>query len=243
VDGVLISSNYGKISALHVDPVEKKPLRRFMPGTNTLSFGSFGCNLRCPWCQNYAISLETPETLEYSSEDLVRMAMEVGAPSISYTYNEPTVSIEFVLDTAHLAKEMGLKNIYVTNGYISPEPLEDLLEVMDAFNIDVKTFDPKRYRQFCGGELSWVQKTVEAAYKRAHVEITSLLVTGVNDSKEDLENMVQWIASLDPAIPLHLSRYFPAYHYREAETEKPFLLAMKEMADRFLEHVYVGNLL
>lgn len=241
-DGVLYSLNYGKISALNIDPVEKKPLRRFMPGTKSLSMGSIGCNFHCPWCQNYSISMGDSPTEDWTPEDVVKMALEVGTPSISYTYNEPTIYIEFVLETARLAKEKGLKNIYVTNGYICSEPLGDLLEYIDAFNIDVKTFDPEIYKKFCGGQLSWIQQTVEKAAKKAHVEITALLVTGVHDNREGLEKMFAWIASVDPAMPLHLTRYFPAYKYHEDATKTEFMMEMKALAEKYLQYVYLGNI-
>lgn len=241
IDGVLYSENYGKISAIHVDPVEKKPLRHFMEGSKTLSLGSFGCNFHCPWCQNYNISLEKPQVETYSPEAIVDLALELGVPSISYTYNEPTVFLEFVLDTARLAKSKGLKNIYVSNGYIASEPLEDLLECIDACNLDVKTFDPFYYKKYCGGELEWVKRTVEKAASKIHVELTALLVTGVNDKEEDLERMFRWIASVDPAIPLHLSRYFPTYHYHEEATSPQWMVAVKELADQYLKRVYLGN--
>lgn len=241
-DGELYSMNYGKISAMHIDPVEKKPLRQFMPGTKSLSFGSIGCNFHCPWCQNYSISLGNAPTQDFTPEEVVQMALEAGVPSISYTYNEPTIFIEFVLDTARLAKEKGLKNIFVTNGYICPEPLEDLLEYIDAFNIDVKTFEPAFYKRFCGGDLKWIKETVEAASKKAHVELTALLVTEVNDNAEDLERMFQWIASVDPDIPLHLTRYFPAYNYDKEPTHADFIMDMKKLAEKYLHSVYLGNI-
>lgn len=239
--GTLVSLNYGRISSLNIDPVEKKPLRHFMPGTRTLSFGTFGCNLHCPWCQNYNIAREIPDTQRVEPEEMVALAQEQGCPSISYTYNEPTVFLEYVLDTARLAREAGLKNIFVTNGFISPEPLEDLLSVMDALNIDVKTFNAAHYHSVCGGGLEDVKRTVEQAQQRVHVELTALLVPGIHDNLEDLESMFGWIASMDPDMPLHLSRYFPMYQYHEPETDPSLMVEAKKRADRMLHRVYLGN--
>lgn len=240
-EGALVSLNYGRISSMNIDPVEKKPLRHFMPGTRTLSFGTFGCNLHCPWCQNYTIAREIPDTQWVEPEEMVALAKEQGCPSISYTYNEPTVFLEYVLDTARLAREAGLKNIFVTNGFISPEPLEDLLAVMDALNIDVKTFDVSHYHNVCGGGLEDVKRTVERARQRVHVELTALLVPGIHDNLEDLESMFEWIASMDPDMPLHLSRYFPMYQYHEPATEPGLMIEAKKRADRVLHRVYLGN--
>jgi pyruvate formate lyase activating enzyme len=242
VGGRLISLNYGKISALNLDPIEKKPLRRFMPLTQTLSIGSFGCNMKCPWCQNYNISMETPRTTDMTPQEIVDIALTKKYPSISYTYNEPTVYYEFAYDTARLAKDKGIKNIMVTNGYINEEPLELILPYIDAFNIDLKTYSLKNYKKYCGGGLNEVKNTIKKAATSSHVEITSLMVTGINDDLDDLEEMCKWLASVNAKIPMHLSRYFPMYKYHEPETKASLLYDAEKIAKKYLEYVYLGNI-
>lgn len=243
IGGKLYSLNYGKLTAIHDDPVEKKPLYHFMPATRTLSLGSYGCNFSCRFCQNYEIAQEEPSFLiDRTPEDIVDMAIREGFPSIAYTYNEPTVFYEFMLDTAKLAHSKGLKNIMVTNGFIEKEPLEELLEYMDAFNIDLKTFNDETYRKICGGRLQPVLETIKLANGKSHVEVTTLIVTGMNDTEEELTQIFEWLSGIDKDIPLHLSRYFPAYKYHEPPTDIDFLKRMNEKAKKYLNHVHLGNI-
>lgn len=235
------SLNYGKISAIQTDPIEKKPLSRFMPGTWTYSVGSFGCNLGCPFCQNYHIAKEIPATSTMTSDEIVNNAYKNRVPSISFTYNEPIVSYEFVLETAKLAKMKGLSTIMVTNGFINQAPLKELLPYIDAMNIDLKAFREESYEKICGGNLKPVMNTIETSCNSCHVEITTLLVTGMH-TREELLDMVKWLSSISPDIPLHVSRYFPHYQYYEPATPVKFLLEIRDMASKYLTYVNVGNL-
>lgn len=243
IGGKLYSLNYGKLTAINDDPVEKKPLYHFIPGTRTLSLGSYGCNFACRFCQNYEIAQEQPSfIIDRTPEDIVNMAIRDGFPSISYTYNEPTVFYEFMFDTAKLAHRKGLKNIMVTNGFIEMEPLEELLEYMDAFNIDLKTFNDETYRRICGGRLEPVLETIKLASSKRHVEVTTLIVTGMNDTEEELTQIFEWLAGIDKNIPLHLTRYFPCYKYHEPPTDVDFMKRMHKKAQRYLNNVHLGNI-
>jgi pyruvate formate lyase activating enzyme len=222
--------------------VEKKPLNRYLPGTRTLSAGSFGCNLSCAWCQNYRISKETPPTRFLEAEQMVHLARREGCPSVALTYNEPTVFIEWTLDVARAAKAAGLGVILVTNGYICPEPLAEALSCADAMNIDLKSFDEALHRKWTGGELRHVLKTIETvARSRCHLEVTTLLVPGVSDDPVALEAECRWLAGLSPDIPLHLSRYFPCWHYDQPATPLPVLYRSADIARRHLRDVFIGN--
>ncbi|MDP2892441.1 MAG: radical SAM protein [Bacillota bacterium] len=238
--GQLISANYGMLTSINDDPVEKKPLFYFMPGTRTLSVGTFGCNMRCPFCQNSDISFGRPPAKYCPPESLVAMALSGGYPSISYTYNEPAIYYEYVYDTARLAHNAGVKNIMVTNGLINEEPLRLLLPHIDALNIDLKTMDEKKYR-FLGGFLSTVQDTIRIAAAAAHVEVTYLAVPGISADLEQVQKAADFIASVDRDIPFHISRYFPRYKYHEPPTELSFLLSAAKLAKTKLSRVHVGN--
>ncbi|MEN3185395.1 MAG: AmmeMemoRadiSam system radical SAM enzyme [Atribacterota bacterium] len=243
--GILYAQTYGKIAALALDPVEKKPLYHFYPGSNILSIGSVGCNLRCIFCQNWHISQASFQDFplqDVSGEELVGMAINKGSVGIAYTYNEPLVSWEFVYDTAFLAREKKIKNVLVTNGYIEKEPLQELLPLIDAANIDLKSMDEIFYQRYCGGKLSVVLSTIEMAFHAGvHVEITNLLVPSLNDQLELVERLVDWIARLSPSIPLHFSRCFPAYRFDSPPTSLSVLERAFAVAKRKLHFVYLGN--
>jgi len=242
IDGVLYNLNYGKISAYNLDPIEKKPLYHFYPGSWIVSVGSFGCNLKCRFCQNYSIAHDIPGTVQVSPKGLVDKAIRAeDGIGIAYTYNEPSIWYEYVLDSARLASQMGLKNVLVTNGYISSEPLKQLLPFIDAMNIDVKAFGDKYYTDICKGRLNPVIETVERAVGYCHVEITTLVVEGMNDNPEELEQMGQWLMKLDKNIPLHLSRYYPAYKMDKPATSVQVLLNARKLMKKYLNHVYIGN--
>ncbi|MCD5410877.1 MAG: AmmeMemoRadiSam system radical SAM enzyme [Clostridiales bacterium] len=241
IDGKLYSMNYGRLSSINLDPIEKKPLMKFLQNSRTLSVGSFGCNLSCLFCQNYRIAKETPLTVYRTPEDIVNLAREYDIPSISFTYNEPIVSYEFVLDTAILAKEKGIKCILVTNGYIEASPLLHLIQYIDAMNIDLKTFSCDEYKKNCNGEVEPVKRTIKIANKFSHIEVTTLLVTGMNDKEEALLELFNWLAEADKNIPLHLTRYFPSYKYDKPATGIAFARKVKRMAEDILSHVYLGN--
>ncbi|HHW26161.1 MAG TPA: AmmeMemoRadiSam system radical SAM enzyme [Firmicutes bacterium] len=247
LDGKLVSRNYGAVTSLALDPVEKKPLFHVHPGGMLLSVGSFGCNFRCEFCQNWQISQARPYCEVFEPEEIVlcasqRRQADRRVVGIAYTYNEPTVGLEFVLDSARLANEQGLLNVMVTNGFISPKALEEVLPLVGAFNIDVKAWDEDFYRDLAGGRLEPVKKTVERAVRYgAWVEVTCLVIPGQNDRDEDMEGLSGWLGSLSPAIPLHLSRYFPAYKSREQVTPTETLERLREVALRNLHYVYIGN--
>lgn len=243
--GILHTMNYGRVSSYGLDPIEKKPLYHFYPGSLIFSAGTVGCNLRCGFCQNWQIAQGDPDTVEISPERMVEVAGEEhqGRRSIgiAYTYSEPLMWYEYVLETARLARQAGLKNVLVTNGFINEEPLLKLLPYIDAMNIDVKGFSDEYYNKTCVGELQPVLRTVELVYRKCHVEITTLLVTGLNDSPEDIEGLADWLAGLDRNIPLHFSRYFPNYKMDLEPTPLATMEMARETAGRKLNYVYLGN--
>lgn len=241
-NGTLYSKNYARVSSLAMDPIEKKPLYHFYPGSYILSAGSIGCNLKCSFCQNYSIAQMDAETEEIYSDELINIALnEKGNVGIAYTYNEPSIWFEYVYETCVKARGNGLKNVLVTNGFISEEPLKLLLPYIDAMNIDVKGFTEKYYRDICKGILKPVKKTVETAAHSCHVEVTTLVVTDLNDSIPEIEGIAKWLSSIDKNIPLHLSRYFPNYKLSNEPTPVSTLMEAKEAAGRYLNYVYVGN--
>ena len=243
VGGTLYAANYGACTSYALDPIEKKPLYHFYPGSYILSIGTWGCNFSCQFCQNWQIAQAEAEFQELSPEDVVEAAKEAGPRNIgiAYTYSEPAVWYEFVFDTARLARGAGLKNVLVTNGYISHEPLAELLPYIDAMNIDVKAFNEDFYHKICAGSLAEVKGTVEQAARHCHVEITTLLVPGLNDDPEEIEALSAWLASISPAIPLHLSRYFPRYKLDIPPTPLATMEKARDAARHHLQYVYLGN--
>lgn len=241
INGTLISLNYGKITSYAYDPIEKKPLYHFYPGSNILSIGSFGCNLACDFCQNWEIAHEDSLTMEIEDDDIILLGKSRGSIGIAYTYNEPSISYEYVYHMAKLAKREGLKNVLVTNGYINEEPLKQLLPHIDGMNIDLKSIEDDYYKRICKGSLKPVQRTIELASKSTHVEITTLIVEGENSSEDEIDKLAQWIGSIDKATPLHLSKYFPAYKMKLPETTYDTLVRAKEIAKKYLDYVYIGN--
>ena len=246
-NGEIISENYGKLTAVALDPIEKKPLYHFHPGSKILSIGSYGCNLDCPFCQNCDISMvgsHELETEEVTIEELVLKAKLLesrGNIGLAYTYNEPLIGFEFVRDSAKVSKEQGLMNIVVTNGYINEEPLKELLPYIDAFNIDLKSFTEEFYHKL-RGDLATVKKTIEIAAKVSHVEVTTLIIPGENDSEEEMIAISGWLASVCPDIPLHISRFFPRWRMQDREaTPVKQVYHLAEVARRNLKYVYEGN--
>lgn len=245
--GKIVSENYGKLTALALDPIEKKPLYHFYPGSSVLSVGSYGCNLNCPFCQNCDISMvggNDIRTTQITCEELIQKALELkagGNIGLAYTYNEPLIGYEFVRDSASLAKQQGLKNVVVTNGYICEEPLKELLPLIDAFNIDLKGFTEDFYHKL-SGDLATVKHTIELASKECHVEVTTLIIPGENDSEEEMEALSKWLAGINPEIPLHISRFFPRWKMQDLEAtpvKKVYRLA--EVARGNLKYVHEGN--
>ena len=246
-DGKIVPLNYGKLTSLALDPVEKKPLRRFHPRSLILSTGSFGCNLRCPFCQNHEISMAGDgaiQTVELSPERLAAKAAELvpqGNIGVAYTYNEPLVGYEYVRDCAALVHERGLVNVLVTNGMVEESPWRELLPLIDAVNIDLKGFTAAWYRKL-GGDLDTVKRSIALAAEQCHVEVTTLLIPGENDSVEGVRELARWLASVDPNIPLHLSRFFPRYRMTDrlpTPVEQVYRLA--DEARAYLTYVYTGN--
>ncbi|MCI9431966.1 MAG: AmmeMemoRadiSam system radical SAM enzyme [Oscillospiraceae bacterium] len=246
-NGAVVLLNYGKLTSLALDPIEKKPLRRFHPGSLILSVGSFGCNLRCPFCQNHEISMAGEaeiQTVKVSPAQLAAKASELrahGNIGVAYTYNEPLVSYEYVRDCAELVHEQGMVNVLVTNGTIEEGPWRALLPLIDAANIDLKGFTPAWYRRL-GGDSETVKRSIALAAERCHVEVTTLLIPGENDSAEEIRALAQWLASVSQSIPLHLSRFFPQYKMTDrppTPVEQVYRLA--EAAREYLSYVYTGN--
>ncbi|HHW18342.1 MAG TPA: AmmeMemoRadiSam system radical SAM enzyme [Firmicutes bacterium] len=245
-EGKLYSRAYGRVTSIGLDPVEKKPLYHFHPGGLVFSIGTYGCNFSCEFCQNWHISQMNPEYTMLSPDDVVKLALGhrkryENTVGIAYTYNEPTVWWEFVYECARKAKEAGLSNVLVTNGYIAEGPLEELLPYIDALNIDVKAWKEDFYKRVVHGRLDPVLKTVEKSLESSWVEVTYLVIPGENDSEEDVRAMSSWLKSLSPAIPLHLSRYFPAYRFSRPPTPVRTLERLREVAMENLYYVYVGN--
>lgn len=241
VKGKLYSMNYNQISAIQVDPIEKKPIMMWMPGSEIFSIGSYGCNFHCGFCQNHSISLEQPETTELLPKEIVEKALSLGLPSIAYTYNEPTVFYEMMLDTAKIAHENGIKNVIVTNGFINQEPLLEILPYIDAMNIDLKAYDDNAYHNLGGKVVEDVIATIELSSKYCHVEVTMLIVPKINDDPKKLEELLMRVKQVAPSIVIHLSRYFPRYQYDEPATDIKLMLELKEIAERYFKHVYLGN--
>ncbi len=245
-NGTVVCANYGRATSLALDPVEKKPLRRFFPGRMVLSVGSYGCNLRCPFCQNSEISMSDGNlgTVSLSPQVLVEKAAELrprGNIGIAYTYNEPLVGYEYVRDCAALAKEKGLKNIVVTNGCFCEEPLRDLLPDIDAMNIDLKAFSQRFYGRI-GGDLETVKRAIALCSAACHVEVTTLIVPGENDTEEEMRALSSWLAGVDPEIPLHVTRFFPRWKMSDrGPTPAETVYALADAARERLRHVYVGN--
>lgn len=244
--GRIVPLGYARLTSLALDPIEKKPLRRFRPGSLILSAGSFGCNLRCPFCQNAEISTagEDFPARDCPPEELVQLALGLrtrGNIGLAYTYNEPLVGFEYIRDCAALARKAGLVNVLVTNGTIEPEPWQELLPLIDAVNIDLKGFTEDWYRRL-GGDLSAVMRSIELAARACHLEVTTLLVPGCNDGEHEMRELTAWLASISPEIPLHLSRFFPRHLMRDmppTPVERVYRLA--DVARERLKYVYTCN--
>ena len=255
-EGKIVAGNYGKLTSVALDPIEKKPLKMFMPGSQILSLGSYGCNLRCPFCQNSSISwsqkaFEYKDRADfYEPEEIVKSALELqarGNIGLAFTYNEPLIGYEFVRDTAKLAKESGLQNVLVTNGTATQKVLNEILPYIDAMNIDLKAFTDGFYRNFIGGDFQMVKDFITTAAKSCHVELTTLIIPGENDSEEEMRQLSAWIAALEnqagKKIPLHITRFFPAFKLTEKEaTPVNTILRLVEVAKENLEFVFAGNI-
>jgi len=241
---------YGSITALALDPIEKKPLYHFRPGTMILSIGFFGCNMHCPFCQNWHISQasayekQTIPLKQMLPGDIVSAALHNNVTAIAYTYSEPLVHAEFLLECMELARSHGIANVLVSNGCIDSQPAEELLSLTDAANIDLKCFSQKTYSQTLGGgalSLETVQSFIRLAYsKKIHIEITTLIVPGLNDSIDELDACAGFIAEMD--LPWHLSSYHPDYRWNAPPVDPAFMLEFKKRAQKKISHVYIGNI-
>ena len=248
IDGQKLAvENYAQISSMAIDPVEKKPLYHFYPGSKVFSIGTWGCNLSCQFCQNWQLSFEHPACKMLDPQSMLRMVLackenDSACRSIAYTYSEPTVWYEYLIDTAPTMQAAGIKTILVSNGYINKEPLLGLTRCVDAANIDVKGFKNDYYRKTCGGSLLPVLKTVETLHDAGcHVEITMLLIPGLNDDNASITAFAGWAARIDSEIPVHFTRYFPCYNMSIPATPVQTLLNARCIAKEKLCNVYVGN--
>lgn len=245
-DGAIVPLNYGRLTALALDPIEKKPLRRFHPGSVILSAGSFGCNLRCSFCQNAEIAAAGTEvyTRDCTPEQLVQQALalrEKGNIGVAYTYNEPLVGYEYVRDCAALVRRAGMVNVLVTNGTIEEAPWRALLPLLDGVNIDLKGFTEAWYRRL-GGDLETVKRSIALAAEQCHLEVTTLMVPGENDSDEEMRALSGWLASVSPEIPLHVSRFFPRHRMQDRPpTPVQTVYRLAGIAREQLRYVYTGN--
>lgn len=243
IDGKMISLNFGVMCAA-IDPIEKKPLFHWRPGSRILSVGTFGCNLFCPFCQNFHLSRAGSGSglRKVAPGDILSLASDAGLDSVAFTYNEPTVWFEFVKETSLLLKSRKIAVVLVTNGYISKAPREETLGFTDAMNIDLKGFSDETYSRL-GGSLAPVLETISSAFtKGIHLEITHLVVPGINDSMIEFRSMLRWIREISPDIPLHISRYFPVYEWNRPPTSEDEIIRRVEAASEELNYVYTGNL-
>jgi pyruvate formate lyase activating enzyme len=239
--GVLYSDIYEQVLAAHLDPIEKKPLYHFHPGKPVFSIGTRGCNQRCDFCQNWEmVETDSPGT-RITSDEVAAMAGRDGSIGIAYTYNEPLIWFEFVLECAKKVRERGLKNVLVTNGSVNPEPLEELLPYVDAMNIDLKSMDPGFYKKICQSKLEPVLATIRRAKRSCHVEITNLLIPSHNDSDGLIGLLVDFVAELGSDTPLHFSAYYPCYKMTVEPTPVATLRRARDIATRKLDFVYMGN--
>lgn len=244
MEGKLKTINYGEITAMALDPIEKKPLYHFHPGSKILSVGSFGCNFSCGFCQNYSIAHYRAKSQYFSPEDLIEACRQIDDNiGLTFTYNEPSIWYEYIYDTSKKLKEMHpeYKVVLITNGYIQVEPLTKILPYVDAMNIDLKSFQRDYYKKICGGDIEHILKTIEKSHDKCHIEITTLLVNGLNDSEEEVEKIAAFLANLDKNIPLHLTRYFPNYKIHRPPTDIDVMLKAREVASKYLNHVHLGN--
>ena len=253
IDGKLHTHAYGEVIAAHVDPIEKKPLYHFLPGTTSYSIATIGCNFKCPFCQNWEISQVTKaargsrlEAQGTKPEEIVKKAIELGCKSISYTYTEPTIFFEYAYDVARLAKKQGLYNNFVTNGYMTAQALETIRPYLDSANVDLKGFTEDYYSRFCHGHLEPVLESIRLMKKLGiWVEITTLIIPGQNDSEKELRGLAEFIAGVGKEIPWHISRFHPEYkHLDSGPTPVETLKKARAIGEKAgLRYIYLGNVL
>lgn len=240
--GTLYAENFGQCVSVAVDPIEKKPLYHVCPGRSVISVACNGCNLRCDFCQNWSISQERAPTTAVSPDELVRLAVERGSPGIAYTYTEPLVWFEYLLAAGELAHEHGVRNFLVTNGVVNEEPLLELLPLVDAMNVDLKSMSPDFYRTYCHVDgLDAVKRTIRLGVEHSFVEVTNLVIPGLNDSEDEIRELVNFIASLSATVPLHFSAYHPMHKMSISPTPAATLERARDVAREKLRYVYLGN--
>ncbi len=240
--GKLWTTNYGRTTSIALDPIEKKPLYHYYPGRQIISIAPNSCNMRCPFCQNWEISQENTTTQFMGPDTLVKIMQDHGSFGVSYTYTEPFTWYEYLLDAGQTVRRAGGKNVLVTNGMINEEPLRRLIPIIDAMNIDLKSVDEKIYSETLYGDLKTVQNTIRIAREHCHVEITNLLVTGLNDGEKDIDKLIDYVVAVDPTIPLHFSRYYPNYRYDQPPTPvKRLEYAHDSARKKGMFFVYLGN--
>lgn len=239
----LYAINYGEVTSMALDPIEKKPLYHFKPGNNILSVGSFGCNFKCGFCQNHTISQDKYRSEYVSPQRLIELAEQMeNNIGIAFTYNEPSIWYEYIRDVCDASKNKNLDLVMVSNGYISTKVLKTLLPYISAFNIDLKAFKEEFYKKVCLGEIETVLNNIKIAAVKCHVEITTLLINEYNDSEEEVEELCKWIASVSKDIPLHFSRYYPTYKFKEEATPVERVIRARKIGKKYLNYVYIGNL-
>ena len=239
-----IAINYGEVTSANIDPIAKKPLCHYKPGKNILSVGTFGCNMSCSFCQNYEISQQVQKSEYIETDKLINIIETLNDNiGIAFTYNEPFMWYEYIYDVVKKIKgrNKDISTVLVTNGYVNKKPLEKILPYIDAMNIDLKGYTNKYYNNICGAKLEPVLDTIALASKYCHIEITTLMVRGENDSIDEIENIAKFIASVDKNIPLHLSRYFPRYNLNNPPTDIESIIKARDIAKRYLNYVYIGN--
>jgi len=251
-DGILYLTVYGDAIAAHSDPIEKKPLFHFLPGSHALSVGTYGCNFHCEWCQNWEMSQTRQATLSHTGraqpllpEAIVAQAMQQRCASIAYTYNEPTVFFEYTYDTAQRARAQGIKNVYVSNGFMSQATLGKLAPYLDGINVDLKGFTPEFYTRYTGGRLEPVKRNIAfiAQHTSIWIEVTTLLIPGLNDAETELRAMAEWLVSVNPAMPWHISAFHPDYQMRDRPRTSPAVLERAYAIGKAagLQFIYLGN--
>lgn len=241
-EGEIVSLTYGEAAAWHLDPIEKKPLYHFYPGSWIFSTGGYGCNLKCFFCQNYEISQKYEQGQRVTPEQLAQLSAEEESIGICFTYSEPLVWYEMIAHTAPLVKKQGGKVALVSNGIIEGKYLEEIVPFLDAVNIDIKGFTDEFYRKHTGGRLQWVLNTVEKLAGRVHTEITTLVVPTLNDDPDEISALAKWLAALKTPVAWHLSRYYPMYKSAIPPTDEKSLLELWKLAKEFLPYVYLGNM-
>lgn len=252
IGGKLYSLNYGKVLGAALDPIEKKPLYRFYPSSYIFSVGTFGCNFDCLFCQNHFLVHSVPKKIEektnnyreeVSPEELIGAVLKTPSIGIAFTYNEPTVWYEYIKDVLPIAKEKDLKTVLVTNGFIEEEPLHGILPMVDAMNIDLKSFSPQFYTKVCKGKIEPVINTIKKAASQIHLEVTCLVIEGYNSGDDEMEALSQMISKIRPDIPLHISAFYPAYKMRDKAPTRPETIRhLCKTAQRNLKYVYPGNI-